>query len=334
MIQDAWYIAVESTELKQKPVACTIADQEIVLFRDRRGQVHALFDRCPHRNVQLSKGRLVQGHLQCPYHGWEFNPSGQCVRIPALANQSDIPKAACTRRFPVIEQQGYIWVWTGQTAPTEQDKPFEFPYFSDPKWGWGRLQGHIHNSVANIVENFIDNPHTGYIHGGLFRTPASHWSDTHVQMAEDGVIIDIEEESVENSLLAKLLVKGQVTHQDQFIYPSIVRVAYGFGPGRQMVGYQICTPETALSTRLYVHVSWQMGVLNPLVKTLMPFFGKLILKQDVDILENQGQMIAKYGEEFVSIEADAANLWIKAATQRLKRGDKPKPRQKRVRFRV
>lgn len=334
MLTDAWYIAAESRELKTKPLGRLVADVPVVLFRDGSGKAAALFDRCPHRNVQLSGGRVVAGRLQCPYHGWEFNRAGQCERIPALEDSKGIPKGACTRVLPLVEQQGYLWVWAGARAPREDERPYVIPHFDDRDWGWGRLQGHIGNSVENIVENFIDNPHTGYIHGGLFRSPASHWSETEVSVADDGVIIEIKEENQADSLLAKLLVKGEVTHQDRFIYPSIVRVAYGFGPTREMVGYQICTPESALSTRLYVHVSWRMGWLSPLVKTLMPVFGRVILNQDVGILENQGRMIARYGEAFISVEADTANLWIKATRQRLARGEKPTARKRQVRFRV
>lgn len=331
MLLNAWYIAAETRELKARPLAREVAGVPVVLFRDERGQATALFDRCPHRNVQLSGGRVIEGKLQCPYHGWEFNGEGRCVNIPAGGT---IPKGACTRKLPLIEQQGYLWLWAGETPPGPDDKPYRFPHFDEAGWGWGRLQSLIHNSVANIVENFIDNPHTGYIHGGLFRSPASHWSETEVSIADDGVIIEINEENQADSLLARLLVKGQVTHQDRFIYPSIVRVAYGFGARRQMIGYQICTPESELKSRIYVHVSWQMGFLNPLVGLLMPIFGKVILNQDVEILENQGRMIARYGEAFTSIDADTANLWIKATRQRLARGEKPAPRKRQVRFRV
>lgn len=334
MLLNAWYIAAESRELKQRPLARSVAGVPIALFRDAQGQPAALFDRCPHRNVQLSGGRVLDGRLQCPYHGWEFDTQGQCVRIPALEDSRGIPKGACTRVLPLVEQQGYLWVWPGDRPPHADEQPYAFPHFDAAGWGWGRLQGFIANSVENIVENFIDNPHTGYIHGGLFRSPASHWSTTEVSVAEDGVIIDIDEENQADSLLARLLVKGEVTHQDRFIFPSIVRVAYGFGPGRQMIGYQICTPEAELRTRLYVHVSWQMGLLNPLVRLLMPIIGRVILNQDVGILENQGKMIARYGEAFTSVEADTANLWIKATRQRLARGEKPAPRKRQVRFRV
>lgn len=334
MLQDAWYIAAETRELKHKPLARTIAGVPAALFRDAEGRARALFDRCPHRNVQLSGGRVVTGRLQCPYHGWEFDGQGHCVRVPALDDQTKIPKGACTRALPLIEQQGYLWIWPGEREPRPDERPFQLPHQNEAGWGNGRLQGYIRNSVDNIVENFIDNPHTGYIHGGLFRSAASHWSSTEVSTADDGVIIDISEENQADSLLARLLVKGEVSHQDRFIFPSIVQVDYGFGPGRRIIGYQICTPEEALSTRIYVHVCWHMGFLNPLVKLLMPPIGRVILNQDVSILENQGKMIGRYGEAFTSVEADTANLWIKATRQRIARGEKPKSRKRSVRFRV
>ncbi len=334
LLTDAWYIAAESKELQTKPLARSLLDQPLVLFRDASGQAHALFDRCPHRNVQLSGGRLRQGQLQCPYHGWEFDGSGSCVHIPALSAEETIPKGACTRVYPLQEQQGLLWVWMGERAHEAHEQPFYLPYFDVNGWGWGRLQSQIANHVDNVIENFIDNPHTGYIHGGLFRTPASHWSESEVTTLTDGVSIDIQEENTENSFLSRLLVKGEVLHQDRFIYPSIVQVAYGFGPGRQIIGYQICTPVNEALTRIYVHLNWQMGWLNPLVAAGFPWVGRLVLHQDLQILENQGAMLARFGESFVSTQADTANLWIKATRQRLSRRQQVRKHKRRVRFRV
>lgn len=336
MIKDAWYIAAEARELKQKPLSRKVAGTPLVLFRDAQGQATALFDRCPHRNVRLSGGRrLKNGQLQCSYHGWEFNAAGECVRIPALPEGGHIPKAACTRKIPLIEQQGYLWVWAGERPPKPDERPFYYPYFNVHGWGWGRLQSYIHNSVPNVVENFIDNPHTGYVHGGLFRNPASHWVTNKLETTEQGVKVEIHEEKQANSVLARLLVgSDEVTHQDAFIYPSTVRVAYAFGPKRQMVGFQTMTPVDELETRIFVHICWQMGPLGPLVRAGLPLFGAIILKQDVEILNAQGEVIREYGEEFTSVLGDTANLWVQAARQRLERGEKPVPRQRKVRFRL
>jgi len=78
-LRDYWYIAAESRELKQKPIAVTLLGEHIVLFRAERGEVAALQDRCSHRNMALSRGRASSGCITCPYHGWQFNGAGRCA---------------------------------------------------------------------------------------------------------------------------------------------------------------------------------------------------------------------------------------------------------------
>lgn len=334
MLTNAWYIAATSQDVgKSKPLGKTVAGVPLVLFRDADGQVGVLFDRCPHRNVQLSRGKMRSGCLQCPYHGWEFNAQGDCVKIPSLTSEDKIPKQAHAHKIPLKEQQGFIWVWVGDKEP--QGQPFDLPYENKPGWGTGRLQGYFPNSIDNVIENFVDCPHTGYVHGGLFRSPASYTTETELEAVEDGVIINIQEDN-SSGLLGKVLVgSSEMTHQDRFIFPSIVQVAYGFGPKKQIIGYQICTPVSEFETQVYVYVAWHMGWLNPLVKLLFPLVGRVILKQDLDILANQSQVIQAHGEKFVSVQADTANLWIKAAKSRIQKGEAPPmDRSKKVRFRL
>jgi phenylpropionate dioxygenase-like ring-hydroxylating dioxygenase large terminal subunit len=335
-MRNAWYIAAESKDLKPgKILARRLHGEGLVLFRSENGQAVALPDRCPHRNVQLSRGKLKQGRLQCAYHGWEFNPEGRCVFIPSLNADEKIPPGAHAQLLPICEQQNYVWVWTGDRDPLPEEKPFAFPHFDEKGWGWGRLYADVPNSVANVIENFIDCAHTGYIHGGLFRTPASHEARTRVQAVDTGVVIDIDEDQDKSSLLSRLLVKDKIVHQDSFILPSIVQVAYGFGPKRQMIGWQVCTPLDTLETRVYVHVAWQMGPLNPFVALFYPPIGKLILKQDLWVLANQSEVIRRHGEQFNSVPSDTANLWIRACRSRAEKGEAPpSEREKDVKFRL
>lgn len=335
-MRNAWYIAAESRELKSgKPLARRLHGEGLVLFRSSGGDAVALPDRCPHRNVQLSRGKLKKGGLQCPYHGWEFDGQGRCVYIPSLNPGEKIPAGAHLAPLPICEQQGYIWVWTGERLPEAHEVPFVFPHFEQSGWGWGRLQADVPNSVANVIENFIDCAHTGYIHGGLFRAPASHEARTRVMARDSGVVIDIDEDRDQSSLLSRLLVKDKIVHQDSFILPSIVQVAYGFGPKRQMIGWQVCAPLDTLETRVYVHVAWQMGFLNPLVKLFYPPVGKLILKQDLWVLANQGEVIRRHGEQFTSVPSDTANLWVRACRSRAEKGEAPpSEREKDVKFRL
>jgi phenylpropionate dioxygenase-like ring-hydroxylating dioxygenase large terminal subunit len=335
-MRNHWYIAADAKQVGSKPLARQILGEPLVLFRDEQGLASVLADICPHRNVQLSGGKVINGRLQCPYHGWEFDGQGQCRHIPSLCGDGAIPASAKTARYPVVEQDGYVWVWVGDEEPGDR-RPFKLPHRGEAGWSNARLETVIPNSVDNVVENFIDCPHTGYVHGGLFRTPASHMARTKVQMVADGVIIDIDEENQADSLLARILVrKGeQVTHQDRFILPSIVQVAYGFGPRNAITGFQLCTPEEDFKTRVYVYLTWKLGWLTPLLTPFMPTIGKVVLDQDMGVLVNQGEVIKRHGQSFTSAPADTANLWIQASRQRAAKGQEhAQDREKQVDFRL
>ena len=73
---DVWTPVLLRRKLTSKPVRLVIANEPLVLFRDGRGGVGALLDRCPHRGVALSLGRITDGTLECPFHGWRFDISG------------------------------------------------------------------------------------------------------------------------------------------------------------------------------------------------------------------------------------------------------------------
>ncbi|MBO9539551.1 aromatic ring-hydroxylating dioxygenase subunit alpha [bacterium] len=335
-MKNYWYIAATSAELKKQPLARVIDGVPLVLFRDADGRASALADRCSHRNVQLSRGWVEDGCLTCPYHGWAFDAAGQCVKIPALCDGDPIPKKSAVQAYPLIEQQGYVWVYVGDGDP-EAQRPFHLPHMDEAGWSWTRLEATIGNSANNLVENFIDCPHTGFIHRGLFRTAPDHAVETVVKTREDGVDIEIDEEAKSQSLLGRLVLKPgeKVTHVDSFHMPSIVSVRYAFGAKREVIGYQICTPVSELETRVYVHVTWRLGPLAPLIKPFVAIAGRKVLAQDLWILENQGEQIRRYGADFCSSQADTANLWIQNLRNRVLRGEDPMAdREKRVRFRL
>lgn len=337
-MRDHWYVAAESSELKGKPLARMIDGEPLVLFRDQAGHAAALRDRCSHRNVQLSRGQVKEGCVACPYHGWRFDASGSCVQVPALHADDPLPKKAAVPSYPVIEQQGYIWVYLGEGAPLSAT-PFTLPPMHEPGWAWVRLKATVRNSVDNVIENFIDCPHTGFIHGGLFRSEPNHTVQTVVRTREDGVDIELDEEAKTNSLLGRLILAPgeKVTHVDSFHMPSIVSVRYVFGARREVIGYQICTPVSEFETQVYVHVTWHLGVLAPLLKPFVAMVGRKVLQQDLWILENQAEQLQRYGEDFCSTGADTATLWIRNFRRRAAREggqDNQSGQETRVSFRL
>jgi len=93
MIRNQWYVVLESSQVGEKPVGVTRMGEKMVFWRDQAGKVCAAVDRCPHRGVALSAGKKQAGHLQCPFHGFEFDSSGKCVLIPANGRNGVIPNA-------------------------------------------------------------------------------------------------------------------------------------------------------------------------------------------------------------------------------------------------
>ena len=119
-LRNTWYVAMWSQDLKPGELQQRlILDEAIVLFRNASGQVAALLDRCPHRFVPLSLGKVCEGNsVQCPYHGLAFDATGVCVRNPNADGR--IPPALRVRRFPVVERHGAIWVWMGDPAKADR----------------------------------------------------------------------------------------------------------------------------------------------------------------------------------------------------------------------
>src|SRR5918997_3897383 len=98
----SWYVACLVRELRaDRPLARTVDDTPLVLFRDTAHHAVALLDRCPHRNVPLSCGRVNDGLLQCCYHGWTFDGTGACRAVPGLVGDEVDRRARRAPAYPV-----------------------------------------------------------------------------------------------------------------------------------------------------------------------------------------------------------------------------------------
>ena len=172
MIPEAshWHPVAQSTDVATGPVAAVLLEQELVLWRDPAGEVHAWADACPHRGARLSMGRVVcaggAAELECPYHGWRFGTEGGCSAVPALPGWQP-PTTHRARVFEAVERYGLIWV---RLAPGEVALPL-FAAEDDArlrKVNCGPYD--VPTSAPRVVENFLDLAHFGYVHGGSLGT--------------------------------------------------------------------------------------------------------------------------------------------------------------------
>lgn len=161
-VRNAWYIAAWPAELEAGLVARTIMNEPLVLFRDAAGKACALEDRCCHRGAPLSHGGIVNGAIQCGYHGMVFNGHGQCIAIPG---QDKIPDQARVRSYPVVERQQTIWVWMGDPAETDESRIIDYPFHDQPdKWPHKKAMFRIKSNYATMIDNLMDLSHLAYVH--------------------------------------------------------------------------------------------------------------------------------------------------------------------------
>src|SRR5512145_2043722 len=105
-----WYIAARGKELRRRPIARSVEGEPLVLFRDTADRPHAIIDRCAHRGMALSGGRVVQDCIECPYHGWQYDGAGTLRKVPAQCD-GPLPQPKTMVSYPVVEHQGHVWIW-------------------------------------------------------------------------------------------------------------------------------------------------------------------------------------------------------------------------------
>jgi phenylpropionate dioxygenase-like ring-hydroxylating dioxygenase large terminal subunit len=164
MIPNQWYPLLETRKVGSKPVAVTRMGEKLVLWRDGSDRAVCMRDRCPHRGVALSRGKVVDGELQCPYHGFRFESGGDCVAMPCEGPDAKIPAGMRAQPYPVREAHGLIWLFWGESS---QPLP-EIPWFDEA--GEHRRGGSSASftwpvNFARSVETNFDIHHTPFVHG-------------------------------------------------------------------------------------------------------------------------------------------------------------------------
>src|SRR5499427_8804986 len=115
-LRNRWHPVFESRDLPTgKPVAIVRLGEQLALWRDEAGKAHLFIDRCPHRGAAFSEGGTVHGlELQCWYHGFRYDGSGQCTAVPVEGEQTALANRVSITSYPVEEQYGMIWAYIGE----------------------------------------------------------------------------------------------------------------------------------------------------------------------------------------------------------------------------
>lgn len=148
-LRNYWYPIIQSSELPAGALlGITCLGEDLAVFRDSKGRPKVLFDRCPHRYVKLSVGRVFGDELQCSYHGLRFDGAGACTLIPWEQTTNPAIQAKLrVRSYRAAEAGGLVWAYLGDEKqfpappiehclPEELFQPDKFVHFLVPTEIW------------------------------------------------------------------------------------------------------------------------------------------------------------------------------------------------------
>ena len=185
VLRHYWQPAALSDELMTaRPVVpVRLMGEDLVLFRNDNGQLGLIGRHCPHRGADLCYGRLEDNGLRCPFHGWHFDRTGQCVEQPGEPEGSKMHEQIRSPSYPVVEKNGIIWAYMGPGTPpafpmldcfrAPGSHVFAFKGLWDCNWLQAMEVG-IDPAHASFLHRFLQDEDPADSYGKQFRDTAGN----------------------------------------------------------------------------------------------------------------------------------------------------------------
>ena len=277
-----------------KPHAMQVAGEKLVLFRDGAGKLSALVDRCPHRGVALSLGKVRNGALECPFHGWCFDGAGRNVHVPWNPDAKRDQLSATA--LPVREAGGFAWLFTGQEA---QGEPVLSETLADPRLVLcgQKVRWAVHWTRA--MENMLDSPHLPFVHKGtigrgLAKLVATRRMDVKWTPTDYGARIDNVVEGREQ--------QGRLEYR----FPNAMELFID-PPGKTFRMLAVCLPESETHTQMCIYTLRNFA-RSRLLDPLFAWSNARIAREDQAVLESSQPPIVPPAGAEKSVRTDAPTL--------------------------
>ena len=290
----SWWPVCATRELgRRRPLARTLCDVPLVLFRDAAALPAIALNRCPHRNAPLSAGRVTDGEIQCSYHGWRFDGAGRCTHVPGLESNLR-PVRPLNRAIASAEFGGLVWACLEPQAgePAARD-----PWTDATGCDSFVLSDRVSCGVVEAAENFLDGFHTHFVHAGLIRRPVQRRRVAVVTSEiPNGVMARYRGEGVQSGLISRLFERDRSESVGRFMLPGMAEVEYRGAGNRLTLSVSTwLTPETNGGLRVFVRVVTPRGVIPAALKKLvLGYFFRIVLRQDKRILELTSANAARF----------------------------------------
>lgn len=248
VLSDFWYAVARSEDVGSTPHRAKLLDVELVLFRDEADRVAISLDRCPHRHVRLSSGQVIEGQIECPFHGLRFDGAGQCRFVPALGREAKLPASYSVQTFPVQEKYGLVWTCLGDG--TRNALP-HLPMFDDldpSKITYGAVNVWP-IAAPRQIENFFDLAHLPFVHARtLGGDPHQAIQPGRIEQQDDGIIQHAQYVEGGPDGASRL---GQYRYRVVLPFTIDFQVNYPEHPEDKLISSDIATPVSAHSCLVF-----------------------------------------------------------------------------------
>ena len=326
-LRNYWYASAWAHELAHGMLARRILDEPVLLYRTAAGRPVALADMCCHRQLPLSMGRRVGDNIQCGYHGFTYDASGRCVRIPG---QDRIPETARVRSYPVCQRWGWVWVWMGDPEAADE------ALVPDAHWmeaeGWTAVGDLIALDCRYelIRDNLVDLSHITFAHQSTIGTTMVAETPVTTEAAEAGVRVVREMRDIEPPPFFQRLA-GFETNIDRWqiidwtppanIIIEAKALPHGSNDWTEGVETQVInfiTPETPHSCHYFWAHARNRAVGNTGISKMVHADVMRTFAEDKAIVEAQERRIREYPDHATTdARFDSGDLQVRRISRRL-----------------
>ncbi|MFX0101534.1 MAG: Rieske 2Fe-2S domain-containing protein [Candidatus Hodarchaeota archaeon] len=324
MIWNQWHAVLESKEVKNnRIIGVTRMGEKLVFWRDKDGEIACLWDKCAHRGVALSIGKIIDGEIQCPFHGLQYDGTGKCTVIPSRGRATEVPENFKVHQYPARDRHGMIWIWWGD--PLSEYPPLPFFENIDKSFDYAThvCRWSVHYSRA--IENQLDVSHLPFVHhdtigrGGKTVCDGPYVEANEVELK--AWVMNRKDDGTP-SLLPKDVNKPKGGVKLHFKYPNVWQL--DLSPDGKVVAF--FTPVDEENTVIYLRF-YQKFVkipgLKQLITRLSMLFNNKVLHQDRHVVLTEIPKKTAYKMKENLFPADKPIMEYRRYRHELKEKNKP-----------
>lgn len=288
MIYNQWYAVLDSKELKRyKPLRIKRFNEDMALWRDEDNSICCISDKCCHRGASLSCGRVKGGRLQCPFHGFEFDKTGDVKTIPANGKNRVVPESMRVHSWKTFEGYGFIWIWWGD----EGKEPAEPFFFRDlDKFSYSGFSDHWKVHYSRAIENQLDVVHLPFVHRTTIGKGNKTLVNGPVVIKEDDLlsfyVFNVKDDGNRVPLKPDEIADYNKLPHLSFHYPNIWQNYIS----EKIRAFAAFVPVDEENTIIYIRY-YQDLIKIPILKWIFNYIGKIssiiILRQDKRVVITQ-----------------------------------------------